>query len=126
MLTHPKEKRILQAKEFRFVFQSANKIKGNKFALLTRRNNKKLPRLGFALAKKQIPQAVNRNRIKRLCRESFRQQLHLPPVDAVVIAYKGLDDISNKEIIHSLEKAWDNLARHYNRSDSSASRDTSI
>lgn len=54
-------------------------------------------RLGIVVAKKNIKLAVDRNRLKRLVRESFRkQQLGLLGLDIVVIIKKdatGLSDV---------------------------------
>ena len=44
-----------------------------------------VPRLGMVIAKRYLPLAVQRNRLKRLLREGFRQaQSQLPPLDIVV------------------------------------------
>lgn len=43
------------------------------------------PRLGLVVAKKRARRAVDRNLVKRLCRERFRQQrTQLPPMDIVI------------------------------------------
>lgn len=45
-------------------------------------------RLGMAVSRRVSKRAVERNRIKRLVRESFRQhRVHLPPADILVIAH---------------------------------------
>ena len=44
-----------------------------------------VPRLGLVIAKRHLPLAVQRNRVKRLVREGFRaSQTQLPPLDIVV------------------------------------------
>ena len=66
-----------------------------------------IPRLGLAIAARIIGNAVRRNRIKRLVRESFRQHQHeLPAVDIVVNARSGARDADNAAIARSLEKHW--------------------
>lgn len=48
-------------------------------------------RIGLTVAKKNVKRAHERNRIKRLTRESFRLRQHeLPPMDFVVVAKRGL------------------------------------
>ena len=52
-------------------------------------------RLGIVVAKKNIKLAVDRNRLKRLVRESFRkQQLGLLGLDIVVIIKKDATGLS--------------------------------
>lgn len=71
-----------------------------------------LARLGLVVAKKKVRRAHERNRLKRLCRESFRlQQQHLPPLDIVILPKAGADLQSNAELQHQLHMAWIKLAR---------------
>jgi ribonuclease P protein component len=70
------------------------------------------PRLGLAVSKKTARLATQRNRIKRLVRQSFRTQAcRLPAVDVVVIARAGIADRSNQEITRSINAHWKRLAR---------------
>ena len=69
-------------------------------------------RLGLALSRKAMPLAVNRNRVKRLVRESFRsQQAHLGGIDLVVVGRRGLDQLENRDIRESLTKHWTRLSQ---------------
>ena len=55
--------------------------------LLYTSNRKSHPRLGLAISKKIIRKAVDRNRVKRMIRESFRlNQQQLGCFDIVVLA----------------------------------------
>ena len=78
--------------------------------VLARPNGLRTSRLGLAIAKKNTPKAVDRNRIKRLVRESF---MHNQPfrvaIDAVVIDRKGTVKKSNKELFQSLSKHWQTI-----------------
>lgn len=68
-------------------------------------------RLGLIVAKKQVRRAHERNRLKRLIRESFRHRCAtLPPLDMVVLAYHSAQTASNEEIFRSLERHWRRLA----------------
>ncbi|STO63775.1 ribonuclease P [Haemophilus parahaemolyticus] len=59
--------------------------------LLARLNTAENPRLGLTVAKKHLKRAHDRNRIKRIVRESFRLKQHeLPNMDFVFVAKGGL------------------------------------
>lgn len=59
------------------------------FSVLACSSEQPQARLGIVVAKRNVKLAVNRNRLKRLVRESFRQQqLHLRGLDLVVIIKK--------------------------------------
>lgn len=64
--------------------------------------------LGLAIAKKQIRRAVDRNRLKRLIRESFRHhKAELQGYDIVVMARTKAITTSNAEIFEKLKQHWD-------------------
>ena len=57
------------------------------FSLFVQANALKRPRIGIIVSKKVAPRAVDRNRIKRLVRETFRQdRWRLESNDLVVLA----------------------------------------
>lgn len=71
-------------------------------------------RLGLAIAKKRVKLAVQRNRIKRLVRESFRLNQHeLPAIDMVVMVKSGIDKLDNKVINQQLEKIWRKIIQRH-------------
>lgn len=75
--------------------------------LLGRMNTLGHPRLGLTIAKKNVKRAHERNRLKRLTRESFRLRQHeLPSMDFVLIARKGVAELDNKAYREMLEKLW--------------------
>lgn len=76
--------------------------------LLYRKNDIGKARLGMAFSKRHIPKATNRNRIKRILRESFRCN-RLPSVDIIAVARHGLDGVSNPVLKSRLEHAWKKL-----------------
>ncbi len=49
------------------------------------------PRLGMVIAKKRVKRAVDRNRLKRILRQNFREKFtHLPAYDFVVLVRRPL------------------------------------
>ncbi len=85
--------------------------------VIARPNGLEHPRLGLAVGVKAAGNAVNRNRIKRLVRESFRsRQLDLPAVDLVVNARPAAGKAPNAEIAASVAVLWNRIAQRCARS----------
>lgn len=108
-----KQQRLLKPAEFKAVFDNAPFRASHQFILmLSRPNATDTARLGLVIAKKNIRLAVDRNRVKRLIRESFRQhQQHLCGLDVIVLARRGLAELDNEQIFKLLAKQWLRLAR---------------
>lgn len=108
-----REKRLLTPQQFKAVFDSAsNKVPGKNVLLLARDNQFEHPRIGLVIGKKSVKLAVERNRIKRQIRESFRHnQDILIGVDIVIVARRGIADLSNIELRQQFDKMWKRLAR---------------
>ncbi|CAH0534774.1 Ribonuclease P protein component [Vibrio stylophorae] len=103
---------MLTPEHFQNVFQRAKRAGSPHLTILSRANDLGHPRLGLAVPKKQIRFAVDRNRFKRIVRESFRHHQHqLGHFDFVVIAKKSASELSNDELYHVLEKLWQRLSR---------------
>lgn len=111
-----RELRLLTPKHFNAVFnQQPQRFSSQHFTFLVTNNQEQHPRLGFAVAKKRVKLAVQRNRIKRLTRNSFRlQQHHLPAIDMVVMVRNGVDTLENSEIERQLSKIWRKIIQRYN------------
>ncbi|MDF3863039.1 ribonuclease P protein component [Pseudomonas denitrificans (nom. rej.)] len=109
-----RDKRLLTARQFTAVFDSlTSKVPGKHILLLARENGLDHPRLGLVIGKKNVKLAVERNRLKRLLRESFRHhQQKLAGLDIVVIARKGLGDLENEELHQQFGKLWKRLLRN--------------
>ncbi|MCB1757360.1 MAG: ribonuclease P protein component [Gammaproteobacteria bacterium] len=75
-------------------------------------------RLGLAIAKKSASKSVDRNRLKRIIRESFRlNRAQLGAVDIVVMARKECVGVDNRILRASLGRLWKKLvSRCANRS----------
>ena len=64
----------------------------------------------MAVSRKTAPRAVDRNRIKRLVRESFRHAPALPAQDLVVIARPAARGADSSTLRTSLNQHWQRLA----------------
>lgn len=113
VLRFRKTDRLLSSSDFSGVFDNAAyKISHPQFLILARTNTRNHPRLGLVIAKKNVRFAVQRNKLKRYIRESFRLKQHyLPPIDAIVLARRGSDQIANDQLIKTLGKLWNRVAK---------------
>lgn len=69
-------------------------------------------RIGLVVAKKKVRRAHERNRVKRISRESFRlNQYKLLGLDIVVMPKVGIEHISNTDLHEQLNLAWLKLGR---------------
>lgn len=95
---------MLTPTHFTFVFQQPQRAGTPQITILGRLNSLGHPRIGLTVAKKNVKRAHERNRIKRLTRESFRLRQHdLPAMDFVVVAKKGVADLDNRALSEALE-----------------------
>ncbi|HDS1733649.1 MULTISPECIES: ribonuclease P protein component [Pseudomonas] len=108
-----REKRLLTPRHFKAVFDSpTGKVPGKSLLILARENGLDHPRLGLVIGKKSVKLAVQRNRLKRLMRDSFRlNQQMIAGLDIVIVARKGLGEIENPELHQHFGKLWKRLAR---------------
>jgi len=69
-------------------------------------------RLGLVIAKKHVKKAVQRNQVKRIIRESFRQhQAELEGLDIVVLARAGLAKVEPQTVRAMLDEFWVRLVK---------------
>lgn len=103
--------RLTSAADYSRVFQNNLRVKDDCITLVLGKTSGTSSRLGMAIAKKQVKRAVDRNRLKRLLRESFRKRIkNLPPVDIVIMVRHNILSLSNQEIYARLEKLWQKVA----------------
>ena len=104
--------RLREPAEFKRVFSKAERSSDKYFTVLAIVNELDHPRLGLAIAKKNIRRAVDRNKIKRSARESFRLQQHdINNIDLVVMARREAAIANSKTLQASLDKHWLKLTK---------------
>jgi ribonuclease P protein component len=102
-----KDNRLLSAAAYGRVFKKATRSRDKWFTVLCRENDQEIARLGLAISKKQCRRASGRNRIKRIVRESFRQnQADIEGLDVVVINQPGAATATNRALFDSMAAHW--------------------
>ncbi|GAB1056945.1 MULTISPECIES: ribonuclease P protein component [Shewanella] len=113
--TFTRELRLLTPAQFKTVFINPIKASSAEITLLAVPNEMQHPRLGLTVAKRHVKRANQRNRIKRVIRDSFRLNQHdLPPLDIVVLVRGGVLDMDNEQLRKLVEKLWRKLSRRFN------------
>ncbi|PLK58421.1 ribonuclease P protein component [Candidatus Palibaumannia cicadellinicola] len=111
-LTFSRKLRLLTSNHFAFVFQQPQLVSIPQLTILGRLNTLGYPRVGLTISKKHVKLAHERNRIKRVMRDSFRLHQHtLPIMDFIVIAKKGLADLDNYTLREALKIVWRRYCR---------------
>lgn len=107
-----KASRLLDSSQFSPVFSQAQFRISGKNLLILARSSGEPARVGLVIGKKQVKTAVQRNRIKRLIRESFRiRKQEFGTIDLVLLARPGLDSLNNQEITAQINKLFDELLK---------------
>jgi ribonuclease P protein component len=107
----PKTARLLSPKDYKPVFDNSRyKVSTKQFLLLATASQARRPRLGLVIAKKHVSKAFQRNRLKRVLRESFRlRQSEIPLIDIVVLARKDADKLAPLELRKMIDRLIDDL-----------------
>lgn len=110
----PRQLRLLCSSQYQKVFKEAQCRSSDKYlTLLACRNNKVHPRLGLAISKKHLKTAVLRHRVKRLIRESFRQNKKILGGLDIVVLGKSAANANNKVLADCLLRHWQVLVEKY-------------
>ncbi|HSC75804.1 MAG TPA: ribonuclease P protein component [Pseudomonadales bacterium] len=116
-----KQHRLLTPKEFKAVFDGAVFKASHRSLLLLAipcvTADASPARLGLVVAKKHARLAVQRNRLKRLLRETFRHhKTELAGLDIVALVKPGLWQMENAAIRAVIEEQWRRLLKQKQRS----------
>lgn len=103
-------RRLRRKQDFETVYAAGRRFGNGFFGVTAHRNDKDGPRLGLAVSLRVAGTAVERNRLRRIIRESFRLRQHeLPPVDVVVSVRPRAKGAANAELRASLDALWDKV-----------------
>jgi ribonuclease P protein component len=104
----PADARVRQGRDFRAAFGEGQRHKARYFSLHLRFRGGGFCRLGLAVSRKVSPLAVERNRIKRQCRESFRlaRAAGLPDADYILVARLDAARQSSAVLRADLDALW--------------------
>ena len=109
-----RHERIRRRAEFQRIYAQGLKVSGRLATLFILPNSLSVARLGIAATRK-LGSAVERNRAKRLVRETFRRNKPAPGVDVVVVPRRELLDshlgIFEGEYRQSLERRFGRRGR---------------
>jgi ribonuclease P protein component len=106
----PPQRRLRRKVDFDAVYARGRRTGNDYFVVVARANAADGPRLGLAVATKAVGNSVQRNRIRRLIRESFRLRQHeLPAWDLVVSARSRVRGVASAELRASLGALWDKV-----------------
>jgi ribonuclease P protein component len=114
------ERRLRRAADFRRLYASGRRLGAEPFTAVVRPNRLAGARLGLSIAARTVRRAVQRNRVRRLIRESFRQRCgQLPPLDIVVGVRSAVHAVSSAHLREALERLWQKIASTCERSSAS-------
>lgn len=95
---------IKQNRDFSAVCRRGHKYNGKYLSLFVMKNRRGLKRIGFATSRK-FPNAVTRNRAKRLIREAYRcMESEVSPGKDVVVLMKVLNEPDFSALCKDLKK----------------------
>lgn len=117
MATFRRAMRMNRPGDFSRVFRQGKRLGGGGLTVLTVENSVGHPRLGLAIAKKHLKLANQRNRLKRIIRESFRQhQSAFSNIDIVVLSRPGISQRDSAQIWAALERHWLTVVAQWQKS----------
>jgi len=104
--------RLVHKAQFDAVYQRGTKLGDSCFLVLIKPNDLSFARLGLSVSARTVGNAVNRNRIKRVIRTSFRlNAAQLPAIDIVVNTRAGARDMPNAQLTERLQQHWKNAVK---------------
>lgn len=110
LFQHPRSARLLRPGDFSALRQSGKRLATKYFHCEYRLNDTASARLGMAVSRRVSKLAVERNRIRRQIRETFRLQRVRPHCDVLVIARTSAAGTESGILRAELAGIWQKLA----------------
>jgi len=109
-LRHPRTARLLRPADFAALRERSQRVSTRQFTAQYRLTSTGGARLGMAVSRKVSKNAVERNRIRRQIRESFRlQRARLTHLDVLVIARVSAAQQPSPVLRSELDTLWQRL-----------------
>ncbi len=109
-MNFPRSHRLVTKADFKSVFDKSNKVSQRCLLVLFKPNQQSHARLGLVIGKRAIHRAVDRNRTKRVLRESFiKSQEKLTGFDVIVIAKQQCDKLTKQKLREGIDQLWEKL-----------------
>ncbi len=106
------QQRLLSPPAFDRVYSLRRRVVNNLFSVNFAPNDLGYPRLGLSIGSKAVGKSVDRNRVKRQVRESFRKAAPgLPAMDFVVGARNGARTAHNAALREGLAALWNQVQK---------------
>lgn len=107
----PATRRMRRPAEFKGAYAHGKRYTNEFFTANAQANDLTWARLGMSIAARILRRAVDRNRVRRLIRESFRMhQQQLPALDIVIGARSAAGTADRARLRAALESLWRRIA----------------
>ena len=116
-LRFPRSARLLTGRDYQRVMRGGVRVHTANLMLVISANPDGAARLGLAVSRRRVRLAHERNRIKRVARETFRLNHHdMPAMDVVVLAKPGADGLPMEDLQRQMRQALKKASRKCDRS----------
>lgn len=107
----PRTARLLAPRDFAALRSGSRRFAGPHLTAQVKPNSGDAARLGLAVSRRVSKLAVQRNRIKRIARDSFRRHRHLlGALDILLIAHPAAATADNARLHGDLQQLWQRIA----------------
>ena len=111
-LRFPRSARLLTGRDYQRVMRGGTRVHTANLMLVVATGAGEQARLGLAVSRRRVRLAHERNRIKRVARETFRLGRHeMPAMDVVVLAKPGADRLPMEDLQRQMRQALKKATR---------------